>query len=230
MINSMNYKHLASPYLEALTTNELIKIADSLGIDIPPDLDRIFIIQELLETNADLALGDKGNFPAAPINEIPLIEPVLLPKQYNINYIEILLRDSLWAFAYWEVKSHDRDVYESAPNFAGYFLNVVTLSGKDPDMVGESFPIGVGNSDNTWGIYIQPQIESFRVDLCVKKGETEEIIISSKDVRVPRIFDPLDESIRDLPEYPILSLSGIEEFEVLRNVDRVSRMRRLCED
>ena len=36
-------------FLKSLTTRELQKLADSAGIDIPPDLDRIFIIRELLD-------------------------------------------------------------------------------------------------------------------------------------------------------------------------------------
>jgi hypothetical protein len=42
-------------YLESATTRELTKIADQAGIDIPADLDRIFIIRELL----DMALDEK---------------------------------------------------------------------------------------------------------------------------------------------------------------------------
>ena len=32
-------------YLESLTTSDLIKMADNSGIDIPSELDRIFIIE-----------------------------------------------------------------------------------------------------------------------------------------------------------------------------------------
>ncbi|MDR3248021.1 MAG: DUF4912 domain-containing protein, partial [Treponema sp.] len=40
---------LARPYLDSLTTEELARIADNCGIDIPPNLERIFIIEELLD-------------------------------------------------------------------------------------------------------------------------------------------------------------------------------------
>lgn len=230
MIINMSYKKLAESYLETLTNSELIKMADNLGIDIPPGLDRIFIIRELLEADADLTPDNSVFSQGALINDVSLIEPVPLPKQYNINYIEILLRDSLWAFVYWEIKSHDQESFELDPAFEGYFLNVVSLARKDSKMIDEPFRISVDGADKSWRIYIQPHIALFRVDLCVKKGESEEIIISSKDIRVPGVFDPLDESLKELPEYPVLVLSGIEDFQVLRNVDRVSRMRRLCKD
>ncbi len=225
----MNQKRLVRTYLETLTTSELIKMADNLGIDIPPDLERIFIIQELMETSEDLGFKDSQTS-MEPINDMPLIESVPLPKQYNINYIEVLLRDSLWAFVYWEIKAHDKFTHESDPGFEGYFLNVIALPGKEKKPVIDPFTISVDISDTSWGIYIQPEITSFRVDLCVKTGETREVIISSREIRVPRIFDPLNETLKDVPEYPILSLSGIEEFEILRNVDRAIRMHRLCED
>jgi hypothetical protein len=40
-------------FLESTTTRELIRMADQAGIDIPLDLDRIFIIRELLDIELD---------------------------------------------------------------------------------------------------------------------------------------------------------------------------------
>ena len=44
---------LNRPFLESLTTAELIQLADRTGIDVPPGLERIVIIGELLETLED---------------------------------------------------------------------------------------------------------------------------------------------------------------------------------
>ena len=38
---------MTKAYLESLTTSDLTKIADNLGVDIPSDLDRDFIIEDI---------------------------------------------------------------------------------------------------------------------------------------------------------------------------------------
>lgn len=216
-------------YLETLTTSELIKKADTMGIDIPPDLERIFIIQELIEANADLELEKSETASTEDIHHDHLLETVSLPHQYNVNYIEALLRDSLWAFVYWEINSIDRRVYESSPDFKGYVLQVIPQASKKGEQAADSFIISVGNTDNSWRIYLPPDMSAFQVNLCVIRKGCHEVIISSRTIRVPRFLNPADETVRNSPEYPLLRLSGIEEFEILRNVDRYVRTRRFIE-
>ena len=45
----MDNNMLSRPYLESLTSAQLFELAEQYGIDIPPDLNRRFIIGELLE-------------------------------------------------------------------------------------------------------------------------------------------------------------------------------------
>ena len=120
-------------HLESLTTSDLIRMADNFGIDIPPDLDRIFIIEELLEitspdglaedsadTSADVSTGS----PDADMGDSGLVESVPLPKQYNITFIEVIIRDPFWAFVFWEIKTQDKEQLEKAQDFEGYYLKV----------------------------------------------------------------------------------------------------------
>ena len=44
---------LTIPYLESLSTGELIDLAVKNGLDIPPGLERVFIIEELLYLDHD---------------------------------------------------------------------------------------------------------------------------------------------------------------------------------
>ncbi len=212
-------------YLETLTTHELIKMADTMGIFIPWDLERSFIIQELLEAGADVEFEENQAAAFAGSVQVPELAP--LPKRYNMNYLEVLLRDPLWVFVFWEINSLDRKAYESSPFFKGYVLHVMPLpfQGVPPDV--EPFFISVGNTDNSWGIYLDPDIRLFQVRICADRGETKEMIISSHQILVPQALNPADEAVRNIPKYPMLNLSGIEEFEILRNVDRVARVRRV---
>jgi hypothetical protein len=221
-----HHMHNIKTHLETLTTNELVKMAETMGIDIPPDLERIFIIQELIEADTDLGFDESQTTSEEFVDPDRTLELVPFPNQYNINYLEALLRDSLWAFVYWEINSLDRKAYESSPEFKGYFLNVIPMPLKPGYSVPDSFTISVGNTDNSWRIYLSPDINIFQVNLCVNRRGHNEVIVSSKQISVPQAVDPSDKNIRNNPKYPLLCLSGIEEFEILRNVDKVARTHR----
>ena len=50
----MDTVNVTRSYLERLSTSDLISLADEYGIDIPEDLNRRFIIGELLEATEEL--------------------------------------------------------------------------------------------------------------------------------------------------------------------------------
>ena len=114
---------LTRSYLESLTTGELIRIADSFGIDIPPGLERVFIIGELLDIAFDED-GEAEEGAAEPLAAADFLDSAPLPKQYNITFIELLIRDPLWVFLFWEVKGSDKEVFEKEADFEGYCLRV----------------------------------------------------------------------------------------------------------
>jgi hypothetical protein len=203
-------------------------MADSLGIDIPPGLERIFIIEEILDVVSDDEdeLEEQGEFPLA---EAEFLEPVSLPRQYNITYLEVIIRDPLWAFAFWEINSHDREIYEKDPDFEGYYLKVSAV-GEQP------FTIPVGIEDGAWYLGFPPESSSrklacdirFQVELCVLRGEEEQVLAVSRPFSLPALIAPAEESPRDPkdPRNPLSILSGMDEVSILRNKDRRSRIPR----
>jgi hypothetical protein len=216
--------------LESLATRELILIADRSGIDIPPGLDRAFIIRELLE-NQDEEYPEEASLLG---KESP--ETVQLPKQYNITFLEVLVRDPLWVFAFWEVKKSDRERFEGDPDFDGYCLRVLPLSaGGIPGFPGLQFgepcppvnaflraearSVRVGLEDNSWYLGFPPGGGSFKAELCVLTGEWR-ILAVSRPFTLPGMLEK-----QESPENPLIRLSGEESFSVLRNTDRQSRLR-----
>lgn len=221
---------LTRPYLESLTTHELRKLADSFGIDIPPDLERVFIISELLDLTledgpeeAEFGKDDDGFFMDALIPE-----PVSLPKQYNITFIEVLIRDPLWAFSFWEIKSHDREIHEKSSDFGGYYLKVSPVSPSGASSPEDSFIIPVGLGDTAWYIGFPPKDGRFKVDLCALRGEEELSLASSRPFTLPRLCrrkPPEMSPPADFSNNPLGRLSGAEDFHVLRSGDRRSRIK-----
>jgi hypothetical protein len=239
---------LARSDLERLSTVELYRTAELYGLDIPPDLDRVFIIEELL----DLAAGDEND--QFDSSDAPVIvsghpEPAPLPRQYNITFIEALIRDPLWVFVFWEIKSSDRDLFEKASDFSGYHLKV-SLRGRFEPAVRERitpedaekagmFIIPVGGEDTAWYLgfprseeagsgteasAFDPGNRCYKVELCAGRGGEEVLLAVSNSFLLPEL-PKKSAAPKGAPKNPLALLSGSADFDILRSGDRQSRIK-----
>jgi hypothetical protein len=197
---------LKRAYLEGLTTQELINIADRFDIDIPPDLAWNFIIEALL----DIEMEDD----VQPLLDIPLSGAVPLPERYNITFINVLIRDPMWVFAFWEIKRQDRESIENSPDFDGYFLKVLPLD--DPK---GSWTVNIEPNDTAWYMSIPVPNSSFCVTLCALFGDKENVLAASREFAMPKLFEPQKERLY-AEKNPLLHLSGVEYFSVIRDRER----------
>jgi hypothetical protein len=198
-------------YLENLTTQELIKLADHSGIDIPPELDRLFIIRELLENQFEEDSSD-------PLLERPDLVTASLPRQYHITFLEVLPRDPQWAYVFWEIKAQDREHYEHLPQFEGYELKIMEINGSK---MLESFTVSIGMEDTSWYLGFPPRGGTFQVALWVKEPAIS--LSCSRPFALPRFVN--GPGTEEILANPLVQLSGAEDFAVLRTVDRFSRHR-----
>jgi hypothetical protein len=198
-------------HLENLTTQELIKLADHSGIDIAPELDRLFIIRELLENEFDEEVSD-------PLLERPDLVTASLPKQYHITFLEVLLRDPQWAYVFWEIKAQDREHYEHLPQFEGYELKILEIN---EAKVFESFTVSVGIEDNSWYVGFPPRGGTFQIALWIKAPAVS--LSCSRPFVLPRFLN--SPGTEEILANPLVQLSGAEDFSILRTVDRCSRLR-----
>jgi len=210
--------------LESLSTAELVKLADSFGIDIPHGLERIFIIEELLEYSNT---GVQEKTDDLEINPV-YTETVMLPKQYNISYIEVIIRDPLWVFVYWEIKGHDREIYERADDFKGYCLRVVPLSEKNTELNEASFTVPV-NADDTarylgFAEHSSQSHGRYIVKLAVIRGSSELPVAESLPFCLPRLIE--NEEINAMKENPLFRFSGVQDLSIIKNTDRQSKVKR----
>jgi hypothetical protein len=207
------------PFLERLSTNELIKMADVHGVDIPPDLARPVIIEELMDLASETEVKEEK---AQVLRDKRFSDSAPLPNQYNITFIEVLIRDPLWAFAFWEINSNDKEWYEKSAGFGGYILQVRPTK-KDAAAADGTFTVSVGNSDTAWYLGFSPSGGSFKVELCALYGETTEVLAVSRPFHMPLLLNPLDYNKEQ--GNALIFLSGIEDFPILRNTDRSSRLK-----
>jgi len=222
---------LTRVYLESLSTGELLKLADRFNIDIPAGLERVFIVEALLES----AFGDEDRNKTVDDIESDFPGSAALPKQYNISFVDVMIRDPLWAFVFWEIKSHDRELYEGAPDFEGYCLKAVPVRDSSVlRLVGEAedsfiVPLDLYAS----GLYLNfPPAEGFyRLELCALRGGNPATLAVSGSFRLPRLLAEPNQSallsaeFQEIYRNSLACLSGARDFPVIRNADRRIRSR-----
>jgi len=222
-------------YLESLTTDDLLAIADKLGIDIPDNPDRIFIIEELLDFSSR---EEGGSFAGkeAGTTDLILTESVPLPKQYNITFIDVMIRDPLWAFVFWEIKVSEKELFERDENFDGYYLKVCRLD-NNPSGNGNNglFMVPVKSDDTAWYLNLSPAFEAdiswsdqsqFKVEFCASVGGLETVLAVSNPVRLPYL--PSAAGKHDASTAwgnDLVCLSGYADFHVLRRNERQLRVK-----
>jgi len=218
----------------SLSTDELIKLADSYGIDIPQDLERIFIIEELIEyfNSEQLKTGEQE--PKEDININPSYsETAALPKQYNISYIDVIIRDPLWIYAFWEVKEQDKEIHEKADGFKGYCLRVIPLNEDNTasQTKDDSFTIPIDANEDARYIgfagfadfadfadHSSLTSNRYLIKLAAIRGEAEIQIAISQPFCLPRLIK--NEDIQKMKEDSLYRLSGIADLPIIINIER----------
>lgn len=225
----MDELRLTRSYLETLATCDLAALAGSLGLDLPPDLNRIFVIEEILDARPD----DLGETEGEDLDGLRIEGQAAgaveaLPESYNTTFIEVLIRDPVWAFAFWEIRPQDREAYERAPDFGGYRLRVSAVGGarKGPE---DSFYIALDKKDSAWYVCFPSAKGWFKVELCAVRNQCEQVLASSQPFRIPSCGDLSVLEVEEHPLRSILALSGGDEFRILKSVDRASRLPQRCE-
>jgi hypothetical protein len=244
--SSLLAKPVTRAHLESLATRELLRLADNLGIDIPPDLDRVFIIEEILDSassdfdddtapdSADSAdflsgvavppptkkSGDDETDADTDTVDAALRGSVLLPDQYHITYIKVIVRDPLWAFVFWEIKQQEKEQLESAEDFAGYYLKVSCIGEK-----GAAFTVPVSPEDTGRYLALSPDARRYAVELCADTQEGELILAASCPFTLPRLHElPAGKEAQRFQEsYPLAALSGYGDIHILYSNEQLSR-------
>ncbi|MFA6505515.1 MAG: DUF4912 domain-containing protein [Treponemataceae bacterium] len=223
----MEELRLTRSYLETLSTNDLSRLALRFGLDLPGELNRVFVISEILDASSDDE-SDEVDDQLVEETDAKIVSG--LPLGYNETYIGLLLRDPVWAYAFWEIRQTDRETREKNPQFGGYQLRVTALTGPKGSPVGESFSIPVGVADGAWYLCLPGGTGWYRVTLISVIGSTEEPLAHSAAIRVPRGGVALAAVRADGEPPSILTLSGLDELVVLQGGDRESRLPQRCED
>jgi uncharacterized protein len=184
--------------LEALSIEELYALADRTGLDLPPGLERPFVVEEILDaleeesedrraSQGEALHVDEKKYSELRIDEIE-VEPAAdesMTARYNETMIRAIVRDPSWAFAYWDVSDTELAALRGDDGAAGLFLRVAEIGAVEEegatgaanianatnsqDNRRDYFDIPIADNDLQWYINLPRSGVRFRIELCARR-------------------------------------------------------------
>lgn len=202
---------LSRIYLETMTSDDLISLADEYGIDIPEGLSRRFIIGELIEAIDEPHSEQADN--DLVIDDLEVKESSVLPKSYNETQISVILRNPAWAFVYWDLNDTDSREAQQTKSFSTFVLRVLYFAQVDDEKPSEMYDIPVKSEDYDRYILLSQAESVVRIDLVAEFKTLEpRILARSRKIIIPKGCPEI--TSRSLTEKidPVLELSGFAEL------------------
>ena len=208
--------------LQELTMEALREVADREEVSFGPEITREALIELILEEEEDERTDRKKvNNNAMRVKEKKFeitqeeAESFLveyeLPESYNETKIALLLRDPLWAFAYWDIKQDHVEKIESLTESSIILrLYQVDEKGRSSRVQAEFFEIPVKLTDRSWYINLPKTGLKYRLDLVLRSRVHEKVLCESNTVESPAIsLNPTVDYVSDEQFRAILAVSGI---------------------
>lgn len=125
-------------YLEKLSFSELSRLADNYGIDVPENLDRRFLIAELLEINEENEEISEDMIISS--NNEDSKEVFVFPKNYNETQIDCVLRNPVWLFIFWNISDSDNSLLKKTGDY-NLMLRICSFEDEEAKIPDEAFEI-----------------------------------------------------------------------------------------
>lgn len=201
----MNDTKLSRAYLETLPSADLIALADDFGIDVPENLNRRFIIGELLEVAEDLADDD--------LAEVSQEETVASAETYNETVISAVLRNPVWLFVYWDVNKSLILSVRASTRVRSLSLRVSMFTKDSLEVAADSFDVPITIEDRNRYVLLPSGFGSVRVDLVLDLEDgTQEMLASTGMVSLPLVPERIANPLPETPVSPVLRLSSLPDL------------------
>ncbi len=174
---------LSRQYLESASTADLLSLADDYGIDIPDNLNRRFIIGELLELAEELH-SEKEEVPLKEDNQPEITD---LPLTYNETQICAIMRTPQWLFVYWDMGEAEKLALIAESSFKGFFLHAAFFDTEDAELPSDSFDIKINPNDREQYVLIPNHIKFCEISLNCDRGPTRTLFMAgSRRIAIPQ--------------------------------------------
>jgi hypothetical protein len=215
--------------LQSLPWKFLEQIARREGIQSINGMGRNALIEQIIEAiEEDRCEREAGNNSAIHVEEkkyeiirdeeleIETENEYEIPESYNETRIVFMLRDPLWAFAYWDIRSDEIETLKEDPLFQKLFLRVFEVNEHQTYCaIVDSFDIPVKTSDNKWYINLPRAGRAYFITLMCKINRREKELCRSNIISSPNktFMDmAVREKILDNMDSDMLVLSGLHDY------------------
>ena len=207
----MEDEKITRAYLETLSFADLVKLADEYGVDVPEDLDRRFLLCELLE----LAEENRHDHETAMVisTDDGIGQSTNLPKGYNETQVSCVLCNPVWAFVFWDISDTEMNMLKSLPDYS-IILRVCVLVSETELTPEEVFEIAIPNGATEQYVLIPAGKHFIRIELVSASGTNREVLAFSPVVSIPQSSKFMENYMpgveNDFP--PVIKHSGIEKI------------------
>ena len=206
----MNEEPINRASLEKLSFSDLVKLADEYGVDVPEDLDRRFLIAELLEI-AEESNNIEEEMVIASDNDEQ--HPLVFSGNFNETQVSCVLRNPAWLFVFWNLNSNDAAKISEDPS-SSLRLRICSLSDPKDLKPEEAFEVQTPSQSQEQYILIPKGKKYIKVELiCVAAGASE-VLAFSPVISIPQgssLVNDLQPG-RDVTFSPVIELSGMQEI------------------
>jgi hypothetical protein len=195
-------RNLSKTYLESLASADLVSLAEEYSIDVPENLNRRFIIGELLDMGISENEGDE--IAAASFFRD---EDRPLPESYNETSVTAIFRHPVWLYAYWDFSDRDWERIRKAKELT-LSLRVQILDEVHRPVPAESFSTPLVALDRDEYVHLPPGKKIVRLELIFGN----ELLAVSSEVRMPHNCSLFSKVFSGEPIPPLLELSGFRDL------------------
>lgn len=206
-------------HLETLSFSDLVKLADDFGVDVPDNLDRRFLIAELLELEEESEKTDNS----MKISSENTNDAGSLPKNYNETQVSCVLRNPAWLFVFWNINESDKMMLEKLQDYE-IKLRVCILKSKEDVVPFESFEIQASLPSQEQNVLLPPNVEFVKVELFFTTLNSKKNLAISPVISIPQGSELVNDYKKALEQdfSEIIKLSGIKsvlthQYEIHRH-------------
>jgi hypothetical protein len=199
---TMGAHYFSRDYLGSLTSLELVRLAEGLGVDVPEDMNRRLLLAEILDA------GDEGRYAVEGKSRLRWDDVVLdLPRSYNETRVTAILRTPVWLYVYWDLSDADLRRLHAHPN-RGLELRV-WFRDEDGQSLPSSFLVPLAPLDREQYVLLPSGNRAVTLDLAMSSRGM--VLATTAEVRLPHTLPDLFATV-DAPVPPLMALSGFREL------------------
>ncbi len=209
----MKSQRLSRSYLETLSSAQLISIADEYGIDIPDDLNRQFIIGDLLELMEELDESSARKETLIISDRDDSDDVSELPSTYNETKIDLVMQNPVSLFVWWDVSEAEMKKLHAAKSELG--LQVCFYGSEADDVPADSFDVQISLSDRERYVLIPGGKDFVSVSLIQQVNPSKSVLVSaSRKIRIPHGSKDIMSARpgKELELSGLMRLSGIQDL------------------